>query len=204
MCMADYECHNLEHEALVLIVTSTFGNGDPPENGEVSLTPWQLSYLYKTIELPYLWSAILFLLRQRISNEYKHKSRRTLFWWCTQRSYQVANEGTRTTQHIYHSINNYKQLGLRDWKEDEKKEARINVLCLSLIQSLDLLRAVLVCVLCCAVCTSLERRLLSAMLGIGRRVCALMTTRTILHFSRALFLNLHSNNNNALVLQLNS
>lgn len=34
-CMADYDIINIEHEALVLVVTSTFGNGDPPENGEV-------------------------------------------------------------------------------------------------------------------------------------------------------------------------
>ena len=33
--MSNYDVINLEHEALVLIVTSTFGNGDPPENGEV-------------------------------------------------------------------------------------------------------------------------------------------------------------------------
>ncbi|XP_052798530.1 nitric oxide synthase-like protein [Mya arenaria] len=33
-CMDDYDVTELEHEALVLIVTSTFGNGDPPENGE--------------------------------------------------------------------------------------------------------------------------------------------------------------------------
>ncbi|MCL4139821.1 UNVERIFIED_CONTAM: hypothetical protein GTU68_052206, partial [Idotea baltica] len=35
-CMTDYDIIDIEHEALVLVVTSTFGNGDPPENGEVS------------------------------------------------------------------------------------------------------------------------------------------------------------------------
>ncbi|XP_069669172.1 nitric oxide synthase, salivary gland isoform X2 [Periplaneta americana] len=34
-CMADYDMSSIEHEALLLVVTSTFGNGDPPENGEV-------------------------------------------------------------------------------------------------------------------------------------------------------------------------
>jgi sulfite reductase alpha subunit-like flavoprotein len=33
--MKDYDVVNLEHETLLLIVTSTFGNGDAPENGEV-------------------------------------------------------------------------------------------------------------------------------------------------------------------------
>jgi len=35
MSMSDYDMACLEHEALLLIVTSTFGNGDPPENGEL-------------------------------------------------------------------------------------------------------------------------------------------------------------------------
>ncbi|XP_041378542.1 nitric oxide synthase-like protein [Gigantopelta aegis] len=34
MCMDEYDVIHLEHEALVLIISSTFGNGDPPENGE--------------------------------------------------------------------------------------------------------------------------------------------------------------------------
>jgi sulfite reductase alpha subunit-like flavoprotein len=36
-CMADYDMSSIEHEALLLVVTSTFGNGDPPENGEVRM-----------------------------------------------------------------------------------------------------------------------------------------------------------------------
>uniref|UniRef100_A0A452SK44 Nitric oxide synthase n=1 Tax=Ursus americanus TaxID=9643 RepID=A0A452SK44_URSAM len=36
LCMDEYDVVSLEHETLVLVVTSTFGNGDPPENGEVS------------------------------------------------------------------------------------------------------------------------------------------------------------------------
>lgn len=38
MSMDEYDMVDLEHETLVLAVTSTFGNGDPPENGEVWLT----------------------------------------------------------------------------------------------------------------------------------------------------------------------
>ncbi|XP_071208413.1 nitric oxide synthase 1-like isoform X1 [Salvelinus alpinus] len=34
MSMDEYDMVDLEHETLVLAVTSTFGNGDPPENGE--------------------------------------------------------------------------------------------------------------------------------------------------------------------------
>lgn len=36
-CMEDYNKANLEQEQLVLVVTSTFGSGDPPSNGEVWL-----------------------------------------------------------------------------------------------------------------------------------------------------------------------
>ena len=36
LCMNEYDFANLEHETLLLIVTSTFGNGDAPENAEVS------------------------------------------------------------------------------------------------------------------------------------------------------------------------
>ncbi|CAL1539173.1 unnamed protein product [Lymnaea stagnalis] len=37
LCMEDYDVSSLEHESLVLVVTSTFGNGEPPENGLVSV-----------------------------------------------------------------------------------------------------------------------------------------------------------------------
>ncbi|CAG4908085.1 unnamed protein product [Colias eurytheme] len=32
-CMSDYDIFSIEHETLLLIVTSTFGNGEPPANG---------------------------------------------------------------------------------------------------------------------------------------------------------------------------
>ncbi|XP_041349355.1 nitric oxide synthase, brain-like [Gigantopelta aegis] len=34
MCMEEYDIAQLENEGLVLIITSTFGNGDPPDQGE--------------------------------------------------------------------------------------------------------------------------------------------------------------------------
>ncbi|XP_025049304.1 nitric oxide synthase, endothelial [Alligator sinensis] len=34
LCMDEYDIVSLEHETLVLVVTSTFSNGDPPESGE--------------------------------------------------------------------------------------------------------------------------------------------------------------------------
>lgn len=39
LCMDEYDVVALEHETLVLVVTSTFGNGDPPECAEVG-TGW--------------------------------------------------------------------------------------------------------------------------------------------------------------------
>lgn len=35
--MEDYQALELEHEQMVIVVASTFGNGEPPENGVVSL-----------------------------------------------------------------------------------------------------------------------------------------------------------------------
>lgn len=35
-CMSEYDMFSIEHETLLLIVTSTFGNGEPPDNGLVS------------------------------------------------------------------------------------------------------------------------------------------------------------------------
>lgn len=43
--MEEYDIVHLEHETLVLVVTSTFGNGDPPENGEVRL-PFTCSSMF--------------------------------------------------------------------------------------------------------------------------------------------------------------
>uniref|UniRef100_A0A8V5HGY7 Nitric oxide synthase n=1 Tax=Melopsittacus undulatus TaxID=13146 RepID=A0A8V5HGY7_MELUD len=38
LCMDEYNIHDLEKETLLLVVTSTFGNGDSPNNGKVIFT----------------------------------------------------------------------------------------------------------------------------------------------------------------------
>jgi sulfite reductase alpha subunit-like flavoprotein len=35
MCMSDFDAELLRDESVVLVVTSTFGNGEPPGNGMV-------------------------------------------------------------------------------------------------------------------------------------------------------------------------
>ena len=34
MCMKDYDVAKMEFQDLILVVASTFGSGDPPDNGE--------------------------------------------------------------------------------------------------------------------------------------------------------------------------
>lgn len=38
LCMNEYNISDLEKETLLLVVTSTFGNGDSPGNGKVMST----------------------------------------------------------------------------------------------------------------------------------------------------------------------
>lgn len=35
LCMEDYNFQDLKNERFMMVITSTFGNGDPPGNGEV-------------------------------------------------------------------------------------------------------------------------------------------------------------------------
>ena len=58
--MEDYDAINLEHEALVLVVTSTFGNGDPPENGEVNTSILnQIQFFIASNIIPGIVSTVL-------------------------------------------------------------------------------------------------------------------------------------------------
>lgn len=47
--MDDYDMSSIEHEALLLVVASTFGNGDPPENGQVGTTVFSFEQTYYTL-----------------------------------------------------------------------------------------------------------------------------------------------------------
>lgn len=53
--MSDYDISSIEHEALLIVIASTFGNGDPPENGEVIRKYYVLFiYTYRMLYI-YLW-----------------------------------------------------------------------------------------------------------------------------------------------------
>lgn len=51
--MDDYDITSIEHEALLMVVASTFGNGDPPENGEVITF-----HLYKCFKFIYFLKSL--------------------------------------------------------------------------------------------------------------------------------------------------
>jgi len=50
MCMEDYEVDLLKEEQCVMVITSTFGNGESPDNGKVSVWRRLLKFvLYYTL-----------------------------------------------------------------------------------------------------------------------------------------------------------
>ncbi|XP_046839565.1 nitric oxide synthase, brain-like isoform X2 [Xenia sp. Carnegie-2017] len=75
-CMVEYDFTDLEYEELLLIVTSTFGNGDAPENGE--------SFAHELYELRHPPT--------NIKSEQKPKFRRQI----SQLLMDVNNDGTKT------------------------------------------------------------------------------------------------------------
>ncbi|XP_067866663.1 nitric oxide synthase 2b, inducible [Heterodontus francisci] len=62
VCMDDYDLNDLNEESLVLVVTSTFGNGDSPGNGEM----FKKSLFTKKPVKPYKFSYSIFGLGSRM------------------------------------------------------------------------------------------------------------------------------------------
>lgn len=63
--MDEYDIVHLEHETMVLVVTSTFGNGDPPENGEVGQSTGTGDWGRDTGRMEVgTWKSVLFSLSQ--------------------------------------------------------------------------------------------------------------------------------------------
>uniref|UniRef100_A0A8C6TYH5 Nitric oxide synthase n=1 Tax=Neogobius melanostomus TaxID=47308 RepID=A0A8C6TYH5_9GOBI len=86
MSMDEYDVVDLEHETLVLAVTSTFGNGDPPENGEK-------------------FGAALMEMRHPTSNTEDRKSYKVRFnsvssYSDTRKSFSVFGLGSRAYPHF--------------------------------------------------------------------------------------------------------
>lgn len=67
-CMEEYDKAKLEHEQLLIIVTSTFGSGDPPANGEVHEYMYNLGTysLKKLSECALVYCILLFVLYVRV------------------------------------------------------------------------------------------------------------------------------------------
>ena len=57
ICMEDYRVTDIENEQCVLVVASTFGNGEPPDNGQVRNDLY--IYIIKAIEKRFGYGAYL-------------------------------------------------------------------------------------------------------------------------------------------------